>query len=88
MSPHLSECFEASFLRNECHFPEWTFCSDSNFEEKDLSKQRILDCNDATKDDKLVLYKLAHLEEFDQFASKYFSVTCSPVDVKEKREAL
>jgi hypothetical protein len=62
--------------------------SDSNFEEKDLSKQRILDCNDSTKDDKLVLYKLVLLEEFDQFASKYLSVTFGPVDVKEKRVAL
>jgi hypothetical protein len=62
--------------------------SDSNFEEKVLSKQHIFDCNDATKDDKLVLHRLAPLEEFDQFASKYLSLTFGPVDVKEKREAL
>jgi len=61
-----------------------TVCSDSNFEEQDLSKQHILDCNDATKDDELILYKLVLLEEFDQFASKYLSVTFGPVDVKEK----
>jgi len=63
-------------------------CSDSNFEEKDLSKQLILDCHGTTKDDKLLLYKLALLEKFDQFASKYLSVTFGPVDVEEKREAL
>jgi len=59
-----------------------TVCSDSNFEEKVLSKQHILDCNDATKDDKLVLHKLVLLEEFNQFASRYLSLTFGPVDVE------
>jgi hypothetical protein len=63
-------------------------CSYSNFAEKDFSKQLILDCHGATKDNKLVLYRLVLVEEFEQFASKYLSVTFGPVDVEEKREAL